>query len=377
MVALVCVAIAGAVSSCSTSPTSTIADTAQSCGGSWQPPSSGPMTFDIANQTGTVADIQLLATGTQRVYAEIPTLGPGTTRPLEVTLGPGKYTWQCASLSGEIDTSNPGLVTGHKVRSTPWYIPARPDDLAAAVDTYRNSVSQGLTTLAADTDTLQGLVDSGQIPAARSQWLVAHLDYERLGAAYDTFGAYDGEIDGRADGLPQGVNDPHFTGFLRLEYGLWHGQPHSQLTAVADQLDVFVHGLVNAFPHQLMLDTDLALRAHEILENALQFEMTGDTDEGSHTNLATVQANVQGTETTINALEPLLTVRNPHLLASAESGVNALDQQLAAYDGPTGWTPLQSLTTTQREDLDGSISSLVETLSLIPGSLRQFAVGAD
>ncbi len=373
----VCALVAGSLTGCGSSVSTGIAVTKQACAPGWQPPRSGPMMFQVSNQTATTVDVQLLATGTQRVYAEIPTLGPGTTRPLGVTLGPGRYTWQCASLTNEIDTSNPATVTGPPVKSTAWYVPVNPDDLGAAVDTYRASATTGLTTLVADTDSLEQLVDADQVMAAKAQWLVAHLDYERLGAAYDTFGPFDDEINGRADGLPQGVNDPKFTGFLRLEYGLWNNQPAAQLSAVADQLDVFVHGLEAAFPHQEMLETDLPLRAHEILENALQFEMTADTDEGGHTNLATVRANVDGTETTLNALAPLLTTRDPKLLASAQSGLTALGQRLDTYDGPAGWTPVQSLTTAQREQLDGAISSLLEELSLIPGSLRLFTVGAD
>lgn len=49
-----------------------------------------------------------------------------------------------------------------------------------------------------------------------------------------------------------------------------------------------------AFPTQDFDPGDLPLRAHEILENALQFELTGDTDEGSGTNLATVDSNLAG-----------------------------------------------------------------------------------
>ena len=51
------------------------------------------------------------------------------------------------------------------------------------------------------------------------------------------FGAYDDEIDGLPFGLAGGVNDPGFTGFYRLEYGLWHGQSAAELTEAANQLD--------------------------------------------------------------------------------------------------------------------------------------------
>jgi high-affinity iron transporter len=377
-VVIATVASALSLSACSTATADTAIEvTHQGCATQWQPPRSGSVTFQVTNKTAATVDVQLLGTGTQRVYAEIPTLGTGTTRPLSVTLGPGRYTWQCASLSNFIDTSNPGLVTGPKVKSTPSYIPVGPDDLAAAVDTYRVSITQGLATLVTDTDKLRVLVDYGQLQAARSQWLVAHMDYERLGAAYDTFGDYADEIAGRADGFPLGVNDPKFTGFLRLEYGLWHSAPPEELAGVANQLDGFVRGLQRAFPHQLMLATDLPLRAHEILENALQFELTADTDEGSNTNLATLYANVEGTQTVMNSLAPLLSIRNPSLLSDCQKGLSMLLAQVGSYDGPDGWTPVQALTTSQHEHLDGAISNLLEKLSIIPGSLRLFTVGAD
>ena len=68
------------------------------------------------------------------------------------------------------------------------------------------------------------------------------------------------------------------------------------MASVADQLDTCVHQLVAAFPEQTTPPNDLSLRTHEILENTLQFELTGETDQGSHTGLATAEANVQGTE---------------------------------------------------------------------------------
>ena len=35
---------------------------------------------------------------------------------------------------------------------------------------------------------LKNAIDRGDLAAARSAWLPAHLQYERLGAAYDAFG---------------------------------------------------------------------------------------------------------------------------------------------------------------------------------------------
>lgn len=353
--------------------------TAAGCPQTWQVPRSGTTTFEIANDSKQVTDIGLLGSNQSTLYAEIPALAPGVARPVTVSLEPGRYMWRCIPTSGALSYSNPGLVRGGRIADpSQGYTPVLPDDLASATYTYRKSITAGLNLLAAATDRLQAAVDAGNLAAAKRLWLAAHLDYARLGAAYDTFGPFNGEIDGRADGLAGGVSSPQFTGFLRLEYALWHDQPLATVKAVTHQLDGFVHGLVKAFPHQLMPATDVPLRAHEILENTLQFELTADTDEGSHTNLATAWANAQGTETVLAALTPLLSTRNPSLLAEAKKGVAGLAALLVTYRRPDGWwTPVQALTTTAREKLDSTIDGLLQVLDQIPPNLEAFDPGAD
>ena len=215
------------------------------------------------------------------------------------------------------------------------------------------------------------LADAGQLDLAKQAWLVAHLDYARLGAAYDTFGNFNNEIDGRPNGQPQGVDDPSWTGFLRLEYALWQNEPAATVASVADQLDTYVHQLVLVFTEQTTPLNDLSLRTHEILENTLQFELTGETDQGSHTGLATVEANVQGTEMILEVIAPLLEKGEPALLASLKSELDQLAALLNSYEQPDGtWTPVQSLTQTQREQIDGAIGNYLETVSPVPDLLE-------
>src|ERR1700751_3764063 len=109
----------------------------------------------------------------------------------------------------------------------------------------------------------------GNLAEARSAWLTTHLTWERLGSAYGMFDSYDDAIDGTPFGLPGDVNDPGLTGFYRLEYGLWHGQPGPEFTEAASQLAVNVRaprtswlGIELPTPQAV---GDLALRTHEIL----------------------------------------------------------------------------------------------------------------
>ncbi len=99
--------------------------------------------------------------------------------------------------------------------------------------------------------------------------------------------------------------------------------------------------------------------------------MTGESDEGSHTNLATALANVEGTQMTLEAIAPLLSSRHPALLASAQADLHSLAVLLDTYREPGGsWIPVQSLSRSQREHLDGSIGNYLETVSPVPDILE-------
>lgn len=289
---------------------------------------------------------------------------------MQAEIPPGRYYFECESFSGAALISLARTVTGPPVSGAHPYIPVDADQIQLATLTYRASLTAGMHRLELDTDSLRVAVDAKRLSEARSLWLPAHLDYERLGAAYDTFGDFNTEINGRPLGLVGGASSPQFQGFLRLEYGLWHDQPATELIPIANRLDAAVHALVKAFPQMLMPANDLSLRTHEILENTLQFELTGETDEGSNTNLATAWANVQGTQLALGALSPLLGENDPALLASVTKGLDQLAAELEACRAPDGkWVALQSLTTAEREYLDGAVGALLEQLSVIPDRL--------
>jgi len=342
-----------------------------SCAPGWVAPPSGNTMFAISNVGNQSLDVQLLGADRVTVYAAIELLAAGTSANLSVTLAPGPYLWACVLDDVGPTYSARETVTGPEVVGAPGFMPVTGVQLEQAVLRYRVTVTAGLKTLAADTDRFAAAVAAGNLATARTLWLTAHLDYERLGAAYGTFGDFDDEIDGRPWGLPDGVTDPGFTGFLRLEYGLWHNQPLAALSPIAQRLDKDVHALEAAFPNQTTPVTDLPISVHEILENALQFELTGAADFGSQTELATVRANVSGTMAVLTALAPLLAPRNQAVVITAQAGLTSLASMLDAFRRPDGtWTPLGTLTPNQRQRVDGRVGQLLEELAPIPDMLE-------
>ncbi|MFF0162215.1 iron uptake transporter permease EfeU [Streptomyces sp. NPDC005263] len=346
----------------------TVAVSETDCGKGFSAPKPGRQTFQMHNAGDKTSEVYLVDPATNAVYGEIEGLAPGTTRALVATVGGGTYAWRCVSTSGTAVTSKAVRVIGAGAAKA--LVPVSARDLAGPLKQYKEYVNEGLATLVATTRTLAADIKGGHLAKARADWLTAHRAYASLGAAYGTFEDFDQKIDGRADGLPDGVHDKAFTGFHRIEYGLWHGGTARTLKAPAQQLAVDAAGLQKAFPHQDFDPGDLPLRAHEILENTLQFELTGDTDEGSGSTLATADANLAGTRELLTVLKPLLTTRSPRLLPIVDTDIARLQKLLDAAHHGGAWTPVERLDETTHARLDGATGQLLEDLSPVPDLLE-------
>lgn len=345
-------------------PPNTLTVSQSDCGSNWTKPRTGPQNLTIANIGDAPAEADLVNVANGQVLGEVEGLGINTSESMRVTLGPGAYALRC--LIEDVDPiMGPTVHVAGSGTSSPGVVPVTNGDLLDPLKQYTTYVTSGVADLVTKTDTLQAAVHSGNLAAARAAWLPAHLAYEKLGAAYGAFGDYDGEINGTTAGLPGGAQDPKFTGFHRVEYGLWHGESAASLTGPADQLDGYVHGLQQDLPKMQTQALDLGLRAHEIMENTLQFEFTGKTDYGSGTNLATALANLQGDQEVVSVLRPLLTSRYPQL-SEVDDWTNRLHTLLQAQQHPDGsWTPISQLSTMDRERLNATLSELIEQLAPI------------
>ncbi len=353
-------------------PTPLITVSSTACAPGWQAPRSGRTVFTIDNvSAGTIYEVDLVGANQTSVYGEVEMLAPGTEDTMDVVLPPGRYSFTCNAFSGALLRSQVEQVTGPPVSGTYSYTPVDAHQLQLATSTYRANVTQWLQRLGSATDALELAVESGKLAHARQLWLPAHLDYERLGGAYGAFGNLNAEINGTALSLQGGVTSPYFTGFFALEYGLWGGQTTSQLSPTAASLDQAVHSLIAQFPHLPMPPSGLALSTYGILENTLQYEMTGETDEGSNTNLATAWANVEGTQMALSALGPVLQQSSAGVLPRLQQGLTTMAAAFKVYQEPSGaWEPLGSLTTLQHESLDGQLGGLLEELSVVPELLQ-------
>ncbi|MFD8338144.1 EfeM/EfeO family lipoprotein [Streptomyces solisilvae] len=334
------------------------------CGHGWTDATRGKQVFDLRNTSSRPAEVYLTDPANGAVYGEVEGLGPGTSRPLSVTLGGGSYAFVCLPEDADAVTGPTVRVPGPARGGGPAAVPVSQQDLIPPTIAYQKWVAGRMDELVRRTDALRSAIHCGEPATARAAWLPAHLVYERMGAAYGAFGDADGAINGTTAGLSGGVHDPDFTGFHRLEYGLWHGQSASALRPVADQLVKDVRKLREDWSQARMDPADLGLRAHEIMENTVQFELTGRTDYGSGTNLATARANLDGTRAVLRRLEPLLRPRAPWL-PELKSDLDRTQRTLERSHHGDHWTPLDRLSRTGRQRLNADAGALVERLSRV------------
>lgn len=336
------------------------------CIDDWAGGPSGSYTFDVLNDEGDDMEVYLQDTTSKKIYLEVENFGINATRQVTGVVPPGTYRWVCIT-SYTVKSSKPLTVTGRApARPVHGIVPVTPLDLRIPINAYTAWVSGRLPELSRQVRRLAADVHAGDAAAAKRDWLTAHLTYETLGAAYGAFGPLGDAINGAPPSGTPAVTARDLTGFRKIEALLWAGRPSTAITPYADALVTAVGKLPAelAKPNSIT-PLDMGIRAHEILEDTLGKVLNGVGDAGSHTELATVDANITGTFQALKPLVPLLTAQDPWL-GQTQQWLNRTRTLVESYHHKDGWVPLTSLTTRQRAVLDAHVQQAVELLSHIP-----------
>jgi high-affinity iron transporter len=362
-----------ALPAAASSAAATVTVSRTDCAPEWSSAQTGTQTITVANNSGLAGEINL-DNAAGAVVGEIETIGPGTSAPLTATLGNGTYTIRCLMGSLAATTSQPVTVSAATgPQAAPVAVkPVTVADLTPPNKLYQAYAAAQLTDLAAAVTAIEADLRRGDIPQAKKDWLTAQLDWERVGASYDSFGDLGLAVDQLPDGLPNGVNDKGFTGLKRLEYGLWQGQPAKELLPVAQTLAKNVATVrTNLTSDDLAGDpTQLPIRAHEIIEDALRDHLSAIDDQGAGAAYAMTYADTQVDQAVLGYLAGLIGERQPGLVATADSQLATLDQALLATQANGQWQSLTAVSPSQRQHVDAAIGALLETLATVPDLLE-------
>ena len=350
----------------------TVTVTRTSCAHEWTSAHAGSQSIAVDNKTNEAGEVDL-DNASGGVVAEIETIGPATTADLSVTLGNGSYTFKCL-MSGQAAASSASVqVTGRSTQTAPAAVrPVTLPELTGPNNAYQQYAAGVLTQLTTDVGKIHTDLTAGNLTAAKADWLTAQLDWEKVGASYDSFGDAGTAVDGLPDGLPKGVQDSGFTGLHRLEYGLWHGQSAAQLLP---QVGTLATDIANVRKNLATDDeagdpTNLPIRAHEIMEDALRDHLSGIDDEGAGAAYPETYADVQVTRTVLGELSGPITDRAPKLLPLADQELDTLQSALLATQSAGHWQSPQQTPLAARQQVDAAIGALLETLDQVPDLLE-------
>jgi iron uptake system component EfeO len=324
----------------------------------------------LHNSGITPSEVEIVESPSGAVFGDIEGLASGATRTLRVELGSGDYAVRCVPDGIQAITGPTVHIPGdHRVAG--GVRPVTKNDLTGPLNDYRRFVASGLAALSTEVAALDAKVRAGDLDAARTAWFAAHQRFEQLGAAYGAFGD-DGEaISPLPFGLRGGVRDKDFAGLRRIEYGLYHGRSAAELRPVADALVAAVAKLRKDFPSLQQDPADLGLRAHEIMEDTSRFVLTGRADQGSGSELATVNANLIGTRAVLSSLRPVLTGRYTEL-STMDAKLTRLATVLTNLRGTDGnWPRWAAMNTRQRESVNGAVGDALESLAPVAAICQQ------
>jgi high-affinity iron transporter len=243
-----------------------------------------------------------------------------------------------------------------------------PADYRRPIATYKRYVRRRLRALLGDVAALRAAVARDDLAGARAAWLKADARYESVGAAYGAFGDLDTAVNGGPGGLPGGVRSRDFTGPHRVELALWRPGSTRAAGAPAAQLARDVARLRAGVAPMDIDPLEYSLRAHEILEDGIHLQLSGQASPWSGSALVALQAEVRGTKVVLATLAPMISQRDSSgALPQARKALDRLSVAVARLQRRDGTLPRwDRLSQRDREVVDGLAAAAAEQLAYVP-----------
>lgn len=349
----------------------------------------GVVSFAITNNGDKVTEFYVYGQN-NRVLGEVENIGPGLRGTMTVDITePGTYEVACKPGMVGTGIRQELTVTGEAKEKS-----QAPADVEQAKARYLEYVRGQVDGLVSQTETFVGNVKSGDVEAARAEFGRTRTFYERVEPVAESFQDLDPQIDMRWDDTEDGAQP--FTGFHRIERFLWPPQPDQigdapgqvapadaadaeksdtpeAINTIADQLLTDVRSLkTEVTKPDFEFDTRMFVQGPQaLIDEVAATKVGGEEDRYSHTDLWDFAANVDGAETLIAEMQPIISAKDPELMNKITqqfADVRTAIDELRDGDGYVSYATVDAAT---RKDLSDKIDALSATLSQVPGIVMQ------
>lgn len=319
----------------------------------------GRVEFKVTNAgTGRVSEFEVLSGA--RILGEKENLVAGLSGSFTVNLKPGQYSLACPG--GKTAATGVLTVGGDAAAA------AGSDDplLTSATASYASYVTTQAKALTAKTEAFVAAVKAGDVEKAKSLFAETRAPYETIEPVAESFGTLDPEIDARVNDVEKGTP---WTGFHKIEQGLWVKKSTKGLEPIADKLLADVKKLEQKTTGLKYQPEELANGANGLLDEVSASKITGEEDRYSHTDLSDFAANVEGSEAAFGLLAPALKKTDATLATTIASRFDAVNAELDSLKTGDTWPTYDTIDAAERKKLSQLVDALAEPLSKVASKL--------
>lgn len=315
--------------------------------------SGGRRSFEILNRSDRPIEWEIV--DGVMVVAERENIAPGFRATLEVQLRPGSYDMTCGLLSNPrgkliVTPSDEASAAASEVTLKKFLGP---------LSEYRVYLMLQSKAAVKSAEALRDAIALADLDAAREAWRQARLPYRRIEPVAFRISDLENTIDPRAAYLAGREQDPGFTGYHRLEYGLFQQNSTDGLMPIADKLVADLHTL-----SQRLRDVPLdpAMLTALPAEAAMQLAQ-GQVPQGENSYAGNdpqdLAASMEGIGKLTGLLGQVVASVDPGLQDRIAADTTRATDDIAALQGK----PYADVTQAQRQALAASLTGLAEGLA--------------
>ncbi len=325
----------------------------------------GRASFRIINRSDRAVEWEIL--DGVLVVEERENIAPGLSQVINANLLPGDYAITCGLLSNPRGTLHvtPTAESDAQAKAKPSMVA-----FIGPLSEFRVYLSSQGGALIKAVSALEQAIAAGDLAQAQALYLPAREAYQRLAPAAQRLAELDNAINARADYFENREQDPAFSGFHRLEYGLFEQHTLGDLTPIAQRLLADVTTLKQQLLAQSLPPEQLvSILVRNLNSLADVRAASGEEERYSHLDLNGFAANLTVTRKVVDLMRPLLTKSAADLLPGIDSAINAFAAQLDDLQVDGHYRSYNRVTAAQRQLIADKAKALAAALDGIDPAL--------
>lgn len=323
---------------------------------------SGKTRFIIHNKSDKSVEWEILKG--IRIIDERENILPGFTRKMTSTLDPGVYEITCGLLS------NPkGKLIVELAEGAEKYPKPTPLELVAAIAEYKVYTITEIKQLLKVTKKLAAAIAAADLNNAKLFYAPAMQHYEHIEPFIKQFSNIEQAIAADENLYAEKDKNPNFSGFHKLEKGLFEHATTAELEIVANQLIEDIAKLEVLAAKAKITAIQLVNFSIALMREVQSGKLTGTRQPYAHTEISGIYANTDGSYRIFRLLRPMLAKSNPELKLQIEQQYKSILTQIEKQKTQGIFNTYNQLNETDKQRLIKDVTSLLAMLEKLPQAL--------